>query len=78
MKFKCKKCGYNWESKVKEPKQCTRCKRFDYFKKNDQSGRGIPLTPSFFFISLLGCPVDKNPTHHPFLGAQIHHNTHIS
>ncbi len=29
--MKCKKCLYSWESRVKEPKACPRCKnRLDY------------------------------------------------
>jgi len=32
MKFKCKICGYEWESRVAKPKQCPRCKRYDYEK----------------------------------------------
>lgn len=36
---KCKLCGYEWESKKKEPKQCVNCKRMDwdgkkYYDKN--------------------------------------------
>jgi len=30
MKQKCKKCNYEWESKKEEPKQCPRCKRYDW------------------------------------------------
>lgn len=26
----CKLCGYEWESKKQTPKQCTRCKRYDW------------------------------------------------
>ncbi len=26
MKIKCHKCKYEWESRVKEPKECPRCK----------------------------------------------------
>lgn len=31
----CKKCQYEWEARVKEPKACPRCKtRLDYIKTN--------------------------------------------
>ena len=30
---KCKLCNYEWESKVEIPKQCPRCKRYDWDKK---------------------------------------------
>lgn len=33
MKCKCEQCGYEWESRVKNPKQCTRCKRWDWNTK---------------------------------------------
>lgn len=29
-KIKCKCCGYEWISKVEIPKQCPKCKRYDY------------------------------------------------
>jgi len=28
MKCECKRCGYTWYSKVKEPKQCPKCKNY--------------------------------------------------
>lgn len=29
--MKCNKCGYEWASRIEEPKACPRCKRrFDY------------------------------------------------
>jgi len=31
-KHKCKRCGYEWESKLKVPKACPRCKRYDWNK----------------------------------------------
>lgn len=27
---KCRACGYEWEPRVSEPKQCPRCKRYDW------------------------------------------------
>lgn len=30
MRYKCKKCNYEWDALVKKPKQCPRCKRYDY------------------------------------------------
>ena len=29
-KYKCQRCGYKWEPKVKEPKQCPRCKQYEW------------------------------------------------
>lgn len=32
--MKCKKCGYEWQSRLENPKECPRCKtRLDYAKK---------------------------------------------
>jgi len=36
MKCKCKRCGYKWESRVKDPKVCPRCKRYDFDKDKDR------------------------------------------
>ena len=33
MKQICKLCDYEWESKTDHPKQCPRCKRYDYTKE---------------------------------------------
>ncbi len=33
---KCKICGYDWESIVDKPKQCPRCKRYDWDKTNEK------------------------------------------
>lgn len=33
-KQKCLICGYKWNSIKPEPKQCPRCKRYDYNKSN--------------------------------------------
>lgn len=30
MKHKCKACGYEWIARVHNPKQCPRCKRYDF------------------------------------------------
>jgi len=30
--LKCKRCGYIWKSKLVLPKQCPRCKRYDWNK----------------------------------------------
>ena len=27
---KCNKCGYQWKGLVENPKQCPRCKRYDW------------------------------------------------
>jgi predicted Zn-ribbon and HTH transcriptional regulator len=29
-KYKCKRCGYEWKSRVEKPLTCPRCKRYDY------------------------------------------------
>lgn len=34
-KNKCCLCGYEWESIVNIPKQCPRCKRYDYKEESD-------------------------------------------
>jgi len=31
---KCKQCGYFWVSYKENPKQCPRCKRYDWNMKN--------------------------------------------
>ena len=36
MKQKCKLCKYEWESKVEDPKQCPRCKRYDWNKEKEK------------------------------------------
>lgn len=36
MKIKCELCGYEWEPIAVEPKQCPRCKRYDYKKKESE------------------------------------------
>ena len=33
-KYKCNQCEYEWESKLKKPKQCPRCKRYDWDQEN--------------------------------------------
>ena len=35
---KCGKCGYVWFSRVDSPKQCPRCKRYDWMKENKNNG----------------------------------------
>jgi predicted Zn-ribbon and HTH transcriptional regulator len=38
-KVKCKVCGYEWTPRAKDPKQCPKCKRYDWkeeeVKKDD-------------------------------------------
>ena len=29
----CQQCGYTWVSRVEDPVQCPRCKRYDWDKK---------------------------------------------
>ena len=33
MKNKCKRCGYEWDSRIENPKSCPRCKRYDWDKE---------------------------------------------
>jgi len=35
MKLKCLVCGYKWEPRIKLPKQCPRCKRYDWNKEKE-------------------------------------------
>ena len=30
---RCKHCKYEWRARVRKPKQCPRCKRYNYNKK---------------------------------------------
>lgn len=30
MTHKCNKCFYEWDGRTKDPKQCPRCKRYDW------------------------------------------------
>ena len=32
MKAKCLRCGYKWETRKKDPRQCPNCKRNDWNK----------------------------------------------
>ena len=36
MKYKCKKCNHEWNSRVDKPKVCPRCKAYDYQTKEDE------------------------------------------
>lgn len=31
--MKCKLCGYEWDALKENPKQCPKCKRYDWNKK---------------------------------------------
>lgn len=31
-KQKCIKCDYQWKSRVQTPRQCPRCKRYDWYQ----------------------------------------------
>lgn len=33
MKYKCKKCGYEWVPRTKSPKACPSCKQYHWQKK---------------------------------------------
>ena len=30
--LKCQRCGHEWEARVKVPRSCPRCKRYDWDK----------------------------------------------
>jgi len=32
---KCKLCGYDWEGRKEKPKQCPKCKRYDWKEIKD-------------------------------------------
>ena len=36
---KCRKCGYEWISRVKSPKTCTRCKSYTWKEEPKQEDR---------------------------------------
>ena len=36
---KCKLCGYEWESRTDKPKQCPKCKRYDWDKDRKSTQR---------------------------------------
>lgn len=43
MEHKCLRCGWKWMSRVRNPKACPRCKRYDWnvppkIKKNKKKG----------------------------------------
>ena len=40
MKYICKLCKYNWDSRVEKPAQCPRCKRYDWDKDTLNTSRG--------------------------------------
>ena len=40
MNYKCKRCNYEWESRVERPAQCPRCKRYDWDKDSLNTSKG--------------------------------------
>jgi predicted Zn-ribbon and HTH transcriptional regulator len=40
MKKQCKKCGYEWESRIEEPKVCPYCKQYDWNKQREEKENG--------------------------------------
>src|SRR3972149_5282528 len=40
----CQICGYKWEARIPHPKQCPRCKRYDYARVK------LPVTKILFFL----------------------------
>lgn len=43
MKHRCKKCKYKWESRKDDPKECPRCKRYDW---DNQTTSGMNMIPA--------------------------------
>lgn len=39
----CVKCKYRWVGLVNNPKQCPRCKRYDWKEKTGKTTNGFPL-----------------------------------
>lgn len=39
----CTQCGYQWKGLVDNPKQCPRCKRYDWKEENKKTTNGFPL-----------------------------------
>lgn len=37
MKKKCKKCNYEWESRIENPKVCPRCKSYNWNKEKEET-----------------------------------------
>jgi rubrerythrin len=37
----CFRCGYVWERRVQQPKQCPKCKRTDYDRKTMSKIKGV-------------------------------------
>lgn len=35
--MECKRCGYKWDSRVKEPRACPRCKSYLYKTEKEES-----------------------------------------
>ncbi len=36
MEIKCKRCGHEWDSRVKEPACCPKCKRYDWNEEKEE------------------------------------------
>ena len=34
---KCLRCGYEWQKRIDIPKQCPRCKRYDWNKVKEEN-----------------------------------------
>lgn len=37
VKCECQQCGYKWKSRIKQPKACPKCKRYDWAKRQEAS-----------------------------------------
>lgn len=43
---KCRLCGYEWEPRIKQPKACPRCKRYDWKAADVRGEGGSVLSPN--------------------------------
>lgn len=39
MKCKCEQCGHEWDPRTDKPKACPACKRYDWDKPKDHTGK---------------------------------------
>ena len=53
MKCLCERCGYDWNSHKAEPKQCPRCKRYDW------QAVKVTLTPDGRYVDAGGNEIPR-------------------
>lgn len=67
---KCIQCGYQWEPRAKAPKQCPRCKRYDWkpalaaFVREGEPNRPLESNPSTPTIDPTETPQPKGESSH--------------